>query len=89
MQDKVRENRFQVSLFKFVRQSAEMLPPTLFVPYMKMLASLMSCPTTARQGFNLLKHNNQTNISWDHFFNSLNKWVVSNLQIGFLIKNKV
>ncbi|XP_046658392.1 LOW QUALITY PROTEIN: nuclear pore complex protein Nup205-like [Homalodisca vitripennis] len=68
----------QVSLYKFVRQSSEGLPPTLFVPYMKMLASLVSCQSAARQAFNLLKVNNkQSTITWDHFFNSLNKYYTS------------
>lgn len=69
----------QVSLFKFVRQSGDVLPPTLFVPYMKMLTSLASCQGAARQAFNLLKQNNQSTASWDHFFSSLNRYY-SNLR---------
>lgn len=66
----------QVSLYKFVRQSGESLPPTLFVPYMKMLASLASCPAAAKQAYQLLKTNQppQSNVAWDHFFSSLNRY---------------
>lgn len=79
----------QVSLFKFLRQSGEMLPPTLFVPYLKMLASLMGCPSAARQGFSLLKNNKQSNITWDHFFNSLNKLVFQQQQINLFYLNEL
>ncbi|RZF40837.1 hypothetical protein LSTR_LSTR003347 [Laodelphax striatellus] len=64
----------QVSLFKFVRQSGDLLPPTLFVPYMKMLASLSSSQQAARQCFTLLKLNNHGSVTWDHFFTSLNRY---------------
>ncbi|XP_054275578.1 nuclear pore complex protein Nup205-like [Macrosteles quadrilineatus] len=69
----------QVSLYKFVRQSGESLPPTLFVPYMKMLASLASCPAAAKQAYQLLKTNQppQSNVAWDHFFSSLNRYYTS------------
>lgn len=69
----------QTSLFKFVSGCADLLPPLLFVPYMKMLCSLASHPQAARHAFNLLKQNvvgNSVNVSWDHFFQSLNRYVV-------------
>ncbi|XP_044732734.1 nuclear pore complex protein Nup205 [Chrysoperla carnea] len=69
-----------ISLFKFVRQAGELLPPILFVPYLKMLSSLASCSQAARHTFNLLKQNgpgNSSAISWDHFFNSLNQYYAS------------
>lgn len=47
----------QVALFKFVRLPGEMLRAGLFVPYLKMLASLASSPQAARQAFNFLKPN--------------------------------
>lgn len=71
-----------ISLFKFVRQSGELLPPTIFAQYIKMITSLASCPQAARHTFNLLKQNGSGNvgvISWDHFFNSLNQYY-SNLR---------
>ncbi|XP_055390089.1 nuclear pore complex protein Nup205 [Condylostylus longicornis] len=64
-----------VSLFKFIRLAGDLLPPILFVPYMKMLAGLSSSEHAARCAFNLLKQGsgltNSTTISWDHFFGSL------------------
>lgn len=53
-------NRFpsrQVALFKFVRLAGEILPAGLFVPYLKMIASLASSSQAARQAFNFLKPN--------------------------------
>lgn len=47
----------QVALFKFVRLAGEILPAGLFVPYLKMIASLASSPQAARQAFNFLKPN--------------------------------
>lgn len=69
----------QTSLFKFVSGCADLLPPLLFVPYMKMLCSLASHPQAAHHAFNLLKQNvvgNSVNVSWDHFFQSLNRYLV-------------
>ncbi|EFA00605.1 nuclear pore complex protein Nup205 [Tribolium castaneum] len=62
-----------VSLFKFVRLAGDMLPPTLFVPYLTMLSSLSSCPQAARHCFNMLKQVGPqltATLSWDHFFTS-------------------
>ncbi|KAF7393195.1 nuclear pore complex protein Nup205 [Vespula maculifrons] len=67
----------QVALFKFIRLAGEILPAGLFVSYLKMIASLASSPPAARQAFNFLKPNGSstsTTISWDHFFNSLNRY---------------
>ncbi|KAJ8683712.1 hypothetical protein QAD02_019504 [Eretmocerus hayati] len=67
----------QVALFKFVRLAGEILPAGLFVPYLNMIASLASSPQAARQAFAFLKPNGSTGsttISWDHFFNSLNRY---------------
>lgn len=67
-----------VCLFKFIRLAGELLPPILFVPYLKMLAGLSSNPESARNAFNLLKQGSgtsgNTTISWDHFFNSFSKY---------------
>ncbi|XP_055585632.1 nuclear pore complex protein Nup205-like [Uranotaenia lowii] len=67
-----------VCLFKFIRLAGELLPPILFIPYLKMLAGLSSSPQSARNAFNLLKQGGggtaggaSATISWDHFFNSL------------------
>lgn len=73
-----RSSTRSVSLFKFIRLSGS-LPPILFVPYLKMLAGLSSCQQSARNAFNLLKQGSSviagsTNISWDHFFGSLNRY---------------
>lgn len=75
----------QTSLSKFVSGCADLLPPLLFVPYMKMLCSLASHPQAARHAFNLLKQNvlgNSVNVSWDHFFQSLNRYPIN---IYFLV----
>ncbi|XP_076756718.1 nuclear pore complex protein Nup205 [Xylocopa sonorina] len=67
----------QVALFKFVRLAGEILPAGLFVPYLKMIATLGSSPQAARQAFNFLKPNGSsgsTTISWDHFFKSLSQY---------------
>nr|CAD7264264.1 unnamed protein product [Timema shepardi] len=65
---------FWVVLFKFVRMAGEMLPPTLFVPYLKMLRSIASSPQCSRYAFNMLKENSSNNLSWDHFFSSLERY---------------
>lgn len=49
----------EVALFKFVRLAGEILPAGLFVPYLKMIASLASSPQAAKQAFNFLKPNGQ------------------------------
>lgn len=67
-----------VSLFKFIRLAGELLPPILFIPYLKMLAGLSSCQQSARNAFNLLKQGSgvsgSTTLSWDHFFSSLTRY---------------
>ncbi|XP_014480279.1 PREDICTED: nuclear pore complex protein Nup205 [Dinoponera quadriceps] len=66
----------QVALFKFVRL-AEEISSGLFVPYIKMIASLASSPQAARHAFNFFKSNGSpgsATISWDHFFNSLSRY---------------
>ncbi|XP_054727442.1 nuclear pore complex protein Nup205 [Anastrepha obliqua] len=64
-----------VSLFKFIRLAGELLPSTLFVSYLKMIAGLTSCERSARNTFNLLKQasglTGSTTLSWEHFFGSL------------------
>ncbi|XP_068134073.1 nuclear pore complex protein Nup205 isoform X2 [Hyperolius riggenbachi] len=70
----------QVLLSKFVRQMSDMLPSTLYIPYLKMLQGLASGPQCARYCFSFLKANGSSHaenlqggspVSWDHFFNSL------------------
>jgi len=51
----------QVALFKFIRLAGEILPAGLFVPYMKMIASLASSPQAARYAFNFFKPNGKCN----------------------------
>lgn len=76
-----------VSLFKFIRLASELLPATLFVPYLKMLAGLSSCQQSARNAFNLLKHGSgvsgSNTLSWDHFFNSLAKYYTYVKSVSF------
>jgi nuclear pore complex protein Nup205 len=67
-----------VCLFKFMRLAGDLLPQTLFVPYLKMLAGLSGNSQAARNAFNLLKQGNGTSVtpsvSWDHFFTSLARY---------------
>ncbi|XP_076311365.1 nuclear pore complex protein Nup205 isoform X1 [Tachypleus tridentatus] len=70
----------QVSLYKFVRLAGDLLPASLFVPYMKMLTSLSGSPSCAHHCFNLLKMNGRNAgiqcsiVSWDHFFDSIHRY---------------
>ncbi|KAK9882396.1 hypothetical protein WA026_020918 [Henosepilachna vigintioctopunctata] len=71
-----------VSLFKFVRFAGDMLPSTLFVPYVTFLSSLSTCQQAARNCFNMLKQVGlllSSTISWDHFFMSFAQYY-SNLR---------
>uniref|UniRef100_A0A1A9WFW1 Nuclear pore complex protein Nup205 n=1 Tax=Glossina brevipalpis TaxID=37001 RepID=A0A1A9WFW1_9MUSC len=67
-----------VSLFKFIRLAGELLPRTLFVPYLKMIAGLSCYEQSARNTFNLLKQitglTGISMLSWDHFFASLARY---------------
>lgn len=67
-----------VCLFKFMRLAGDLLPQTLFIPYLKMLAGISGNPQSARNAFNLLKQGNGTtgsaSVSWDHFFGSLARY---------------
>lgn len=67
-----------VSLFKFIRLAGELLPPTLFVSYLKMIAGLSCCERSARNTFNLLKQvsglSGSATLSWEHFFASLTRY---------------
>lgn len=66
-----------ITLFKFLRLAGEMLPSTLFVPYLHLLSSLSGCPQAARHCFNMLKQTGSGltgPITWDHFFMSFNQY---------------
>ena len=63
----------QIALYKFVRLAGDLLMPSLFVPYVQMLAGLADSPASSVHCFNLLKMNcnggaNSSNVSLDHFF---------------------
>lgn len=47
----------QVVLSKFVRQMGDLLPPTLYIPYLRMLKGLANGPQCAHYCFSLLKTN--------------------------------
>lgn len=71
-----RPNPRHVAMYKFVRIAGDLLPPTLFVPYLRMLTSLSASPRAAPHAFALLKGNalaGGANMTWDHFFTSLNR----------------
>jgi nuclear pore complex protein Nup205 len=66
----------QVALYKFVRLAGDLLMPSLFIPYVRMLAGLADNPVAAPHCFSLLKVNSaggggSSNVSLDHFFFSL------------------
>lgn len=72
----------QVVLSKFVRQMGDLLPPTIYIPYLKMLRGLASGPQCAHYCFSLLKVNGSSHVeniqaaggspvSWEHFYHSL------------------
>uniref|UniRef100_A0A2K5QGI6 Nucleoporin 205 n=1 Tax=Cebus imitator TaxID=2715852 RepID=A0A2K5QGI6_CEBIM len=72
----------QVVLSKFVRQMGDLLPPTIYIPYLKMLRGLANGPQCAHYCFSLLKVNGSSHVeniqgaggspvSWEHFFHSL------------------
>ncbi|XP_067131322.1 LOW QUALITY PROTEIN: nuclear pore complex protein Nup205 [Centruroides vittatus] len=73
----------QVSLYKFIRQSGDMLPAPLFVPYVDMLAGLSGSKLCAHHCYMLLKLNGKNStgqcsiVSWDHIFASLNRYYTS------------
>lgn len=67
----------QVSLFKFLKQTCESLPPTLFVGYLEFISSLSSCPDSAKQAFKLFRVSDVSTLTWDHFFKSFHKFVLS------------
>ncbi|KAJ8391053.1 hypothetical protein AAFF_G00096740 [Aldrovandia affinis] len=73
----------QVVLSKFVRQMGDMLPPTLYIPYLRMLKGLANGPQCAQYCLCLLRSNGAPHrenlqgtaasnpVSWEHFFQSL------------------
>ncbi|CAI5785815.1 pore complex Nup205 [Podarcis lilfordi] len=72
----------QVVLSKFVRQMGDLLPSTIYIPYLKMLRGLANGPQCAHYCFTLLKGNGSSHaeniqgaggspVSWEHFFHSL------------------
>lgn len=67
-----------VCLFKFMRLAGDLLPQTLFIPYLKMLSGLSGNAQAARNTFNLLRQSNtgsgSASVSWDHFFTSLARY---------------
>uniref|UniRef100_A0A8D2L072 Nucleoporin 205 n=1 Tax=Varanus komodoensis TaxID=61221 RepID=A0A8D2L072_VARKO len=72
----------QVVLSKFVRQMGDLLPSTIYIPYLKMLRGLANGPQCSHYCFTLLKGNGSSHaeniqgaggspVSWEHFFHSL------------------
>ena len=71
----------QISLYKFLRLAGDLLMPSLYTPYIQMLASLSKNNQASLHCFNLLKLNGMGSggnaISWDHFFSSLHQYFVN------------
>ena len=75
----------QVALYKFVRLAGDLLMPSLYVPYINMLAGLADTPKAAVQCFSLLKQNSAagtSTVSLDHFFASLSQYYSNLGQFG-------
>jgi len=47
----------QMALFKFLRQSGDLLPPLLYIPYLQMLSALATGARCARGAFEMLRAN--------------------------------
>ncbi|GFN90053.1 nuclear pore complex protein nup205-like [Plakobranchus ocellatus] len=69
----------QISLFKFVRVSGDLLAAPLFLPYIHMLTGLASGPHAAYHCFSLLRVNGgqASPVSWDHIFSSMHQYFSS------------
>ncbi|KAK3769775.1 hypothetical protein RRG08_046880 [Elysia crispata] len=69
----------QISLFKFVRVSGDLLAAPLFLPYIHMLKGLATGPHCAYHCFSLLRVNGgqASPVSWDHIFSSMNQYFTS------------
>ena len=74
----------QVALYKFVRLAGDLLMPSLYVPYISMLAGLADTPQAAVHCFSLLKQNGagSSSVSLDHFFSSLSQYFSNLGQFG-------
>ena len=73
----------QIALYKFVRLAGDLLMPSLYVPYIKMLSGLADTPKAAVQCFALLKQNSSSStVSLDHFFSSLSQYYSNLGQFG-------
>nr|XP_054774519.1 nuclear pore complex protein Nup205-like [Lytechinus pictus] len=79
-----KQSQRQVSLFKFVRMAGDLLPPSLYIPYLHMIQGVSNSHQSAHHCFNLLKANGMGgagasvgSVSWDHFFFSLNRYYSS------------
>jgi nuclear pore complex protein Nup205 len=83
----------QVSLYKFVRLAGDLLPSSLFTPYLNMLFGLSNSPVAAHHCYNMLKANSaslgagtaSSNVSWDHFFLSMKQYYLSMKQDAAVI----
>ena len=74
----------QVALYKFLRLAGDLLMPSLYVPYINMLAGLADTPRAAVHCFSLLKQNSagSSTVSLDHFFSSLSQYYTNLGQFG-------
>ncbi|KAL5110330.1 hypothetical protein TcWFU_004970 [Taenia crassiceps] len=76
------ENSRQAILFRFVYSTSEFASsPVIFVPYVRMLRSLVGCQASANLCFNLLKATASSGgrlaslLTWDHFISSLQQYL--------------
>jgi len=77
--------KFQVSLYRFICQTGDMLPHMLFVPYLN--SSLATSETGTEIMFNHF-HSNLTNsnLTWDHFFKTFLKYYINIRQKKITLK---
>ena len=77
-----------MTLNKFVRQCSSYLPSNLFVPFLHMLNGLCTGKKAAGYVFDALKAWRQpgamNNISWDHFFGSIQQYSLGLKQVAIL-----
>ena len=68
----------QVALKNFVHLPRDFLPHSLFIPYVRFLASLAGSEKAAQRVYDFLKFgrpgNQESNLSWEHFLMALSKY---------------
>ena len=68
----------QVALKNFVQLPRDFLPHSLFIPYVRFLASISNGEQVAQRVYDFLRYgrpgSQESNLSWDHFLGALSKY---------------